>query len=554
MAKNPKLRRPGRFGKAPGVMPGIARGVLILPALAALAVLWGCGPADLGGRAARITRGEVILNCGSDPKTLDPSRSEDTTSARAISIMMRGLCYHDVEGRATPDMAERWTISEDGLTYDFFLRDSLWTNGESVTAGDFVHAWINRMLNPEFGSTYAYILFYIDGAEAYYNGELTDPADVGVEAVAPDHLRVRLAAPAPFFPQLTSHHAYYPVCTSVDLADPRWPLKAESYVGNGPFRMTVYSPGNKLIAVKHEGYWNSAAVAMNQITFRFIDEESTELIAFENGELDGTYEAPRPDLEVLRATGNLRIASQLATYFLNINMKREAFADVRVRRALTLAIDRRSIVDYIARAGEEPAFSLVPPQLYAEPRPPDFADADFDEARRLLAEAGYPGGRGFPKIGYLYNTNEKHRDIAQVIQESWKRELGIEVEIENQEFKVVIERRKAADFDIGRAGWVADFSDPINFLEMFHSDSGNNDSHLDDAAYDDLIRRAQAEADPETRVALLLEAEDRLMELMPIIPIYFYKDPYLSAPGLEGYEQSVLKTIDVTRLRWAETE
>lgn len=520
--------------------------LLSIVAFASL-LLAGC---HADSRAERKKKGEVVLNLAGDPKTLDPGHCEDVVAARAISAFVRGLTVIDAKGKPQPEIAERWEVSPDGKTYDIYLRPSKWTNGEPVVAGDFVYAWLDRVLSPKFAAVYAYMLFYIEGAEAFYKGTLTDRSKVGVEAVAPNHLRVRLTAPAPFFPQVLAHHAYYPICPSVDRANPQWALRAETYVGNGPFKLGSYAPGDRLIGVKNEGYWNAANVAMNKLTYRCIEEESTERITFENGEMDSTYAAPRPDLEKLKAEGVLHSTVETSNYYLNLNMKHPAFADVRVRRALNLAIDRASITKNVTRAGEPPALSLVPPGLYDGPIKQYFKDADFTEARKLLGEAGYPGGKGFPKLRYIYNTQEMHRAISQVIQENWKRELGIDIEIDNQEFKVVIENRHQGNYDIARNGWVADFADPLNFLDLFLSYSGNNDSFYNSPAYDHLVEQARDEADPRKRMELLRQAEDLLMTDLPIIPVFFYVYPYLAAPELEGHEVSPLRTTDVAKLRW----
>lgn len=505
-------------------------------------------------REQRKLNNEVALSLGGDPKTLDPGQIVDVISNRATMTIMRGLTVLDENARPQPDLAERWEVSEDGKTYDFYLRDSNWTNGDPVTAGDFVYAWTRRNLDPTFASEYAYMLFFVEGAQDYYEAKAdepgVDPSSVGVEAVGPKHLRIRLNAPAPFFPQLTAHHAYFPVHPATDRENPDWSVRAESYVGNGPFRLEEFVPGDHLTAVRHDGYWNAAEVAMDRITFRFIQEETTERIALETGEIDGTYLAPRPDLDQLRGTGMLRLVPLIGTYYLNFNVPIPELSDVRVRKALALAIDRRSIAENVGRAGEKPALGFVPPALYEGEVAALYEDAQFDEARRLLAEAGYPGGEGFPKLRYLYNTLELHRSVAQVIQETWKRELGVEIELENQEFRVVIENRNQGNFQIARNGWVADFADPANFLEIFLSYSGNNNSHWKNEAYDALIERARMEADPERRLKLLREAEIMLIEAWAIAPIFHYTHPYLCAPDLLGYNVTPMDTIDVTKLRW----
>jgi oligopeptide transport system substrate-binding protein len=494
-------------------------------------------PGDL--REQRRADNEVVLSLGGDPKTLDPGKIVDTISNRATMALIRGLTILDTEARPQPDLAERWEVSADGLTYDFYLRESRWTNGDPVTADDFVYAWTQRVLEPAFASEYAYMHFIIDGAQDYFERRVTDApaelASVGVEAVGPRHLRIRLVAPAPYFPQLLAHQIFFPF-TPTDRANPNWATRAESYVGNGPFRLTAFRPGDRLVAEPHEGYWNAANVAMRRLTFRFIEEESTERIALETGEVDGTYLAPRADLDALRDSGMLRITPEIGTYFLNFNVTRPELADARVRKALTLAIDRESITRNVARAGEQPAFAFVPPMLYDRMAEPLFPDAQFDEARRLLAEAGFPGGEGFPKLTYLYNTLELHRSIAQVLQETWKRELGIEIALENQEFRVVIENRNQGNFQIARNGWVADYADPVNFLEILLSYSGNNNSHWHDKTYDAMLEGARLEVDPVRRMDALREAERYMMDRWPVAPIFYYTHPYLCAPGLQGYD------------------
>ncbi len=500
--------------------------------------------------AQRKADGEVILNCGGNVKSLDPSLITDTVSGRAIMVLQRGLTQLDALGKPYPDLAESWTVSEDGRVYDIKLRSSRWTNGQPVTAEDFAYAWMDRMLKPEFGSEYAYMLYYIDGAQDFYEGKNKDRKSVGVEVVAPDHLRVRLKDPISFFPELMAHQSYYAICKSADRANPNWALQTETYVGNGPFKLARFATGDALVAEKFDGYWNSANVGLKKVTLRFIDTEATERIAFENHELDATYSAPRPDLDQLKKGKSLRILPQLGTYFLVFNMKLPMFADVRVRRALALAIDREAIVKNVSRAGEKAALRFVPPQLYSGPPDDFFKDAQFEEARRLMADAGYPDGKGFPKIHYLYNTTDLHEAIAQVLQENWKKNLGVEIALENQEFKVVVENRHKGNFELARHGWVADLADPINFLEIFISQSGNNDAQWRDPKYDDLVRNVRSERDPQKRRQAVHDAENYLMENMPIIPIYHYTQPYLCDPDLEGYDVSPMMTVDFVKVRW----
>lgn len=513
----------------------------------------GSGGATARGRAARIAAGEAIVNTGGDPRSLDPNLATDTMSMHAITQFVRGLTSLGNDGTIHPEIAERWEISADGRTYDFFLRDARWDDGEPVLASDFVFAWLDRMLDPKFEAEYAYMLFHIEGAEAYYTAKENRAelrAAVGVEAVDARRLRVRLVNAAPFFLELVAHQSHFAVPEKHVRANPKWSMKAETYVGNGPFKMTEYVSGDRIVGVKGPSYWNAGTVSLNRIELRFIEEESTARLAFEAGDLDAITLAPRSDLEALKKTPWLKFAPLVGTYFLNFNMQSPTFRDPRVRRALALAIDRQSIIEHVTQCGERPALSLVPPELYGGEARPSLRDNDVAEAKRLMAEAGFPDGKGFPKLVYIYNTLEVHKSVAQVVQENWRLNLGVEMIASNQEFKTLIEKRRAADFDIARNGWIADYADPINFLELFLSDSGNNDSHWKDPEFDSLVEAARVESDPAKRLELLHRAEDRFMSELPVVPLYFYSNPYLVAEELEGFVINRRDEFDAGAMSW----
>lgn len=512
-------------------------------------------------RAARIKAGEAVINIGSDPRTLDPSRATDNVSARAIGCFIRGLTSLDENGKARPELAESWQVRDGGMTWIFNLRPAKWSNGDPVTAVDFQYAWVERMLNPEFKAEYAYMLFYIRGARTYYEARAKEiekgvkdselsTGNVWVTALRPDQLMVQLENPTPFFPELVAHHSYYPVCEKTDRANPKWPEKAQTYVGNGPFKMVEYTSSKQIIGEKNPDYWDAANVGLKKITLRFIEKESGERAAFDVGELDGTQQVPRPDLDQLRNRPEFRSTPSYQVYFLNFNCQKAIFKDPRVRRALSLAIDRKAIVKNITRAGEQTATGLVPPELYTDKPAGYFAEHDPEQARKLLAEAGYLGGNGFPKLRYIYNRTDIHTLIAQVVQEQWKRELGIDMEVEAQEFRVCIDNRHNGNFDVARNGWVADVADPINFLEIFDSKSENNDSHWENPAYDELLQKARREPDPYKRQAAYKAAEAYLMDAMPAVPIFFYTQPYLCAEGL-NYRLNPMSLWDAARLAWS---
>lgn len=502
-------------------------------------------------RAERIKKKEAAINIGADPRTLDPSLLSDLPSARVIMCFARGLTMLNDKGQPRPDMAESWTVSPDGLTYDFKLRPARWSNGEPVTADDYVYTWTHRVLNPKIAAEYAYQIFnYVKGALEFYQNQALGADSVGVKAVAPDRLRVTLKSPAPFFPSVAAHQAYYPVSKKVDQANSDWAKRAETYVGCGPFLMDGYNPGDRITGRKNPNYWDAAHVGMERLTLLCMEKELTERIAFENGEIDGTDQVPRADIDSLKGTPEIRFTPLYSNYFLNVNCKRGPLRDARVRRALGLAIDREAIVRNVTRAGEAPAFYITPPALYKQPPQPTFKDKDYDEARRLLAEAGFPKGAGLPRLQYIYNTQETHQAVAQVLQETWQRELGVQIEIANQEFKVLINNRVAGNFDIARAGWTADFGDPINFLEIFDSKSENNDSHFEDPKYDAMLAAIRAEGDPARREDLMRKTEGYLIDQMAVIPVYFETTPYLATPRLEGYFLNPMGLFDAAALRW----
>lgn len=548
--------------------------------LSAFASLVGCGGERDGGRSARIAAGEVVVNLGGDPRTLDPGLVTDVISSQAINPFMRGLTSLGPRGEVRPELAESWTVSEDGLVYEFKLRRSLWTDGTPVVAGDFAYAWTNRMLDPKFAAEYAYLLFAIRGARAFYEAgagasgsgdagdavpdttasEATAPdaASVGVEAVGDDILRATLESPTPYFPQLVALHAFFPVNRAREAADPQWATRAESFVGNGPFRMTSYEPGVGLEGERNPGYWNAANVGMNRITLRTIADSATEALAFEAGEIDATAGVPRARIDHYRDVPGFERASLVGTYYLNFEMRDPppALADPRVRRALALAIDRGAIIEHVTRAGELPALAFVPPVLWGDAPPvptvgPPLADAAFDEARALLAEAGFPRGEGLPKFAFLFDSAEEQKALVEVVQETWRRELGVEVEPSSLEYRALIERRREGAYDVARNYWIADFLDPINFLEVYTSDSGNNASHWSDSEFDALVDGARREPDPARRLERLREAEARLMQVLPIVPIYHHALPYLRAPELSGYAINPMNAYDAAEFRWA---
>lgn len=487
-------------------------------------------------------------NVATEPETLDPTMLTGIPEATITENTFEELVRVDYKtGVPEPRVAERWDISEDGLTYTFHLRDTNWSDGQPVTAHDFVYAY-RRMLDPATAAEYGIMLYYIDGAEEYNSGKLTDPEKVGVRAIDDKTLEIRLAAPAPHFVGLLSHHSYMPIPKHIVEKNPNWATSPETYASNGPFLLTEWRHHDRLIFKKNPNHWNAANVKLDGLIFRTIEATSTELAMYETGELDVTYQVPAESVRRLRSSPEFHAYTQIATYYVCFNTKRRPFDDPRVRRAFSLAIDRGIITEHICQAGEPPAYGMVPPGILDADGKRDFREVggdlfkspDIKEAQRLMAEAGYPRGRGFPRVSYVYNDDERHRKIGMVLQNQWKRNLGVTVNLRVEEWKVLLANRRAGNYDFCRHGWVGDYADPMTFLDIFLTGRGLNDSKWSNEKYDALIGQARVERDGAKRMDILHKAEGILMDEMPVAPLFFYKYYYMQKPYVKGFVRTPL--------------
>lgn len=501
-------------------------------------IVTGCGQSSgpQKGQSAQVVRYAL----GADPETLDPGKITGLPEGTIVNAFFEGLTRYDKDGKIAPAMAKSWNISEDGKTYTFQLRDAKWSDGSPVTTKDFKYAWM-RALSPELASEYAYQLFYIKGAEAY-NGGKGKAEDVAITAVDDKTLKVELTEPAPQFLGLTAFHTLSPLNEKTVAANPNFKVEGDKkIIGNGPFTLESYTPKQKLVFKKNPNYWDAANVKLGAMEFYLIDNDKTSLTMFENGEADLLVgNIPSEDIPRLKQQGKLKIYPNLSTYFYRFNVTRKPFNDPRVRKALAMAIDRQTIVEKVTQAGQKPAFAFVPFGIldangkdYRDNGGNTFFKEDVAEAKRLLAEAGYPDGKGFPKAAILFNTSENHKKIAEAIQQMWKKNLGIEVNLVNQEWKVYLKMEDDLQYDIARAGWSADYSDPMTFMDMFVTNGGNNDTGWSNKQYDELIKKANATGDQAVRMQTMHEAEKILMNEMPIMPIYFYTHPALVSDKLQ---------------------
>lgn len=501
----------------------------------------------------RDTRAGVLhFSIGAEPSDLDPQTVTGTGDAKIIQSLFEPLVSYEPGTLApVPGLAERWDISVDGLTYTFHLRaDARWSNGDPLTAQDVVDSW-RRILTPALGAEYAYFLYLLRGAEAFHKGGTTDFSTVGVRAPDARTVVATLAHPAPYFLQVLLNSPWRPVHlrSIAAVGDPyrrgtKWTLPG-ALVSSGPFVLKEWILNRRVVVEKSPTYWDRARVGLNAIHFYPIEQIDTEERAFRAGQLHVTWALPLAKVEPLQREKSpvLRIDPLLETLFFRLNVRRAPFDDVRIRRALALAIDRDTLVRRTLPGDRQPAPTFVPP-LLADYTPPARRAYDPAAARQLLAEAGHAGGAGLPPIEILYSNSEIFRLVAEAIQQMWRRELGVEARLANQEKKVVYERRRTGDFQVALASWTADYLDATTFLDMWRSDSGNNQTGWSDPAYDALSNRANTLADARARAALLAQAESLVLEAAPIIPIYFNTHVYLIHPAVKGWQPTTMDHTD----------
>ncbi len=512
-------------------------------ALAMLAgVLVGCGSSP----AQTSSKENVNVVVGSEPDTLDPGLNNSVDGATYIQHLFDGLTKQDKDGKTVPAVAEKWDVSADGLKYTFHLRNTQWSDGKPVKASDFEYAW-KRALDPKIASEYAYQLYYLKNGYEYNQGKAT--ADqVAVKAVDDKTLEVELAAPTAYFEDLLWTPTYMPVRKDiVDAAPTDWFTKIETLVGNGPYKMKSWEHSSEIVMEKNDKYWDAKNTGfIKTITWKLMDDEAAALSAYEAGDLDIVDSlVPQAEIQNLVKDGTAKIRDMLGTYYIYLNNSKAPFDNPKVRQALSLAIDRQYIVDKVARGGQLPATGLVP---YKVPDADDKADfrtkggellpktADVAKAKQLLAEAGYPDGKGFPDVEMYYNTQSGHKAIMEAVTEMWKTNLGItSFKTPNMEWKVLQDKVNNGDYWIARMGWIGDYIDPMTFFDMFLSDSSQNQIKYNSPEFDKLVREAKDSNDQKLRMENMHKAEQIFVNDGGCIPIYFYVSVMLENPDVQNY-------------------
>jgi oligopeptide transport system substrate-binding protein len=507
-----------------------------------LVVLTGCRrpetPVDSG------VRGQVLhLPLPAEPSSLDPQIVSGAIEDAITSSLFEGLVALDpMTHEVRPGAAARWEISGDGLTYTFHLQPGgRWSDGEPVTAADFVTAY-RRLLTPALGASEAVMLDWLEGAESYRRGETGDFSTVGVRARSERVLELRLRAPVPFLLPMLARRAWFPVRLAVierhgpgTSPQNRW-ARPGTLVGNGPFQLAEWQANQSIVLRPNPHYWDRAAVRLAGIRYQSAETAEAQERMFRAGQLHLTGNVPPSRLDHYRrmTPSPLHISPTRGTVYLRVNVSRPPLDDGRVRRALSLAVDRVRLTGKVMKAGQQPASHFTPPGtggFHAGVRP----HFDPAEARRLLAAAGYPGGVGFPRVELVFNSIDTNRLMAEALQEMWRRHLAIEVTLVNVEWRVYLGSITTGDYGLARSGWTAGYDDPLSFLTPWVTGDGNNCTSWGDPRYDALIQQARRTHDSVARHALFQQMEDLLAAELPVIPLYFGSTPRLIHPAVRGW-------------------
>lgn len=500
-------------------------------------------------------RADLVFIQSAEPETIDPALATDQVSMRISTALFEGLCRVTVDGRPEPAVARSWDVAEDKRTYTFHLREDVrWTSGRAVTAADFVQSW-RRVLTPATGADYANLLFVIRGARDFYDGKVTDFSQVGVRAVDERTLEVVLENPTPYFIDLCSFVTFAPVPEEVVQRHGDGWIKPGKLVGNGAYLLDDWRLDDHIRLRKNPDYWDAANVRMATVEVKPVQDANTALNFFLTGQCDLMMDKGMvpPSLTLkLKEKPFFHTGPFLGTWFIRVNVKKPPFNDPRVRQAFALAVDKRRIVEKITQLGEPVARGITPAgagQGYQPPAGPEYNTA---RAKELLAAAGYPGGRGFPRVEYLYIPLPIERSIAIELQSMWENALGVTVNLTKQEQRVWLKSMRELDYNLCRSSWVGDYNDPSTFLDLFTSGNGQNRTGWTSPAYDGFIGAAAREADVAARNQIFQKAESLLVaEEVAVIPVYSYVGvQFYHADQLEGVRPNLIDDHPFRCMRW----
>ncbi len=489
--------------------------------------------------------GVLDINIASEPDSIDPALNTSVDGAIMISHLFESLIRWDDDGEGNavlkPGIAESWEVSDDGLTWTFKLRDAKWSDGKEITADDFVYSW-NRLVDPATGADYEYMLDMVKGY---------DEKKLDISAPDPKTFVVNLNVKCPYFEEICAFPAVMPVRKDIIEANKTWTNSPETLVSNGAYKLEKWDHNSTLSMVKNPEYYDQDSVKAEKLAFHLQDDQNAIYASYRSGDLDFINSVPQEEIQKLLDTKELKIKPYVGTYFVCFNTEKEPFNDPRVRKAFSLAIDRNFIVNQVTGQGQEPATAYVPSGVYDAKgaEGDDFRtvggdyysinDEDYEknieEAKKLMEEAGYKDGEGFPQIDYLYNTDENHKAIAEALQNMWQENLGVQVSLQNQDWNVFLKERKEGNYNIARHGWIADYNDPMSFIDMWLTGGGNNDAQYKNPEFDKFVKAAKATSDPDERMENMHKAEDILIgEDNVVAPLYFYNNSYMVKPNIKG--------------------
>lgn len=496
--------------------------------------------------------GNVPVQIGPDPETIDPALNSSVDGANMIITAFETLLVVDEDYSIIPGQAESYEVSDDQLTYTFHLRDGLkWSDGSDLTASDFVYAW-KRVADPDTAAPYASTVLWM--VKGFDEAQAGDDEALAVSAPDAQTFVVELSTPCPYFLSLAAFATLSPVCEAVVSQNPdTWAVAPETYVSNGPFHVTEWVPGERIVMSRNEYYnggWDKSKIVADSLTFLLIEDSSAAYAAYNSGASLFIKDVPTDEIPSLTPAdqgGDFYVDAMAGTYYISLNDQKEPFTDPKVRKALSLSIDREYVASVLMQGTYTPAYNFIGPGTTDADGAPfmdnanggePYISADYEanlaEAKQLLADAGYPDGEGFPTITYSTNDAGYHKVLAEYLQQVWGEELGITLNIDVVEWASFTPMRRAGDYEISRNGWVCDYNDPTNLLELLETGNGNNDGKYSNPAFDAALNAARATTDPAERFAALHEAEDVAMEDAAMIPVAYYADFWLQSPSLQG--------------------
>ncbi|UNL86058.1 peptide ABC transporter substrate-binding protein [Priestia koreensis] len=505
--------------------------------------LAGCSSSKSSSDSAASTKGvkqEITVNLGGEPYTLDPAFASDTTSFWVIDHLYEGLYTHDKKGKVVLGAASDVNVSDDGRTYTFTIRDGAkWSNNDPVTAKDFEYSW-KRVLNPKTAAYDPSSFYYIKGAEQYNAGK-GKVEDVGITAKDDKTLVVELNQPIKFFPKVLLGEGFLPVNKNVVEANQKWSAEASGIVTNGAYTASEWKHNADLTLQKSKTYWDKKNITMGTIHFKMVADSTTEYQMYKSNELDLVKSVPADVIDQEKGSKEFKNSPSFSVYTYSFNVNEKPFNNAKIRKAFSEAIDREAITKNISKGGEQPAYGYVAYGV-KEPSGKDFRDEaptyykfDKKDAKKLLAEGmKEEGWSKLPAVTLKYNSEANHKKIAEALQEMFKQNLDVNVKLENQEWKTYIDTFKQKNFQMARMGWVGDFLDPYPVLNLYSAKSSSNFTNWKNQKFDELLQQSLVEQDEEKRFKLLHEAEDVLMDDMPIIPIYFSSTNSLIKTNIKG--------------------